>query len=99
MWLLSTPVNFTFPVRNGAAFVGNGELSAAVDGLVYSVAGSFELLNFDQPMLEQVPASGAGLPALNPGWACRTVRLDRAISNRTSGFIRLRIGRGVSPSN
>ena len=91
-------ITYTFPVRNGAAFVGNGELSAAVDGLVYSIAGSLDLLNFDQPMVEQVPASEVALPALNPGWAYRTVRLDRAISNRTSGFIRLRIGLGSVPA-
>jgi len=92
-------ITYTFPVRNGAPFVGNGELSAAVDGLVYSVAGSFDLLNFDQPMVERVPASESGLPALDPGWTYRTFRLDQAISNRTAGFIRLRIGQGVSPGN
>ncbi len=84
-------ITYTFPVRDRAAFVGNEELSAAVDGIGYSIAGSFDILSFDQPMLELVPASEFGLPALNPGWAYRTFRLDQPISSRTSGFLRLRV--------
>lgn len=83
---------YTFPVRSGAVFTANEELSATVDGIVYSVAGSFDLPAFGNHIVEQVPASEAGLPALDPGWSYRTFRLNRAISNQTGGFIRLRIG-------
>jgi hypothetical protein len=83
---------YTFPVRNGAVFTANGELSATVDGLVYSVAGAFDLIAFGNHTVEQVPASDIGLPALNPGWSYRTFRLNRDISNPTWGFVRLRIG-------
>ena len=83
---------WTFPVRSGAVFVANGELSTSVDGIIYSLAGSFDLVAFGNHIVEQVPASEAGLPALNSGWSYRTFRLNRAISNQDSGFIRLRIG-------
>jgi len=83
---------YTFAIRNGAVFVGNGELSAALDGVFYSVAGSFDLISFDNDIVEQVPATETGLPALNPGWSYRTFRLNRAIANQPQGFIRLRIG-------
>jgi len=83
---------YTFPVRSGAVFVANGELSATVDGIVYSVAGSFDLIDFENHIVEQVPATETGLPALNPGWSYRTFRLNRAIANQLRGFIRLRIG-------
>ena len=82
---------YTFPVRNGAVFAVNGELSATVDGIVYSVAAAFDLIAFGNDIVEQVPASEAGLPTLNPGWSYRTFRLNRATSNQTQGFIRLRI--------
>ena len=84
-------VTCTLPVRSGAVLAANGELSASVDGIVYSVAGSFDLISFGNHIAEQVPAAEAGLPALNPGWSYRTFRLNRGISDQTQGFIRLRI--------
>ena len=83
---------YTLPVRSGALFTPNGKLSATVDGIVYSLAGSFDLIAFGNHIVEQVPASEDGLPALNPGWSYRTFRLNRGISSQTRGFIRLRIG-------
>jgi myo-inositol-hexaphosphate 3-phosphohydrolase len=78
---------YTFPVRDGAEFQPNSELTATVDGLVYSLAGSPDLINFADPIVEEPSPSSAGLPMPNPGWAYRTFRLDLPISNH--GFIRL----------
>ena len=81
---------YTFPVRSGATFLLNGgELTATVDDIVYSLAGSSNLVDFDDRILEEPAASAAGLPAPNPGWSYRTFRLNRPISDYTSGFIRL----------
>ena len=78
---------YTFPVRNGATFLSNGELSATVDGIVYSLAGSSDLINFAERIVEEASPSAAGLPTPNPGWTYRTFRLDRPITDH--GFIRL----------
>ena len=78
---------YTFPVRNGAAFVQDGELTATVDGIVYALAGSSDLINFGERIIEEPSPSAVGLPMPNPGWTYRTFRLDRPISNH--GFIRL----------
>jgi myo-inositol-hexaphosphate 3-phosphohydrolase len=81
----------TFPVRNGAEFTANGELSATVDGLVYSIAGAADLFDFGIQVVELVPASASGMPTLNPGWSYRTFRLNRPISDAPWGFIQVRI--------
>jgi hypothetical protein len=80
---------YTFPVRDSAVFVQNPELSAAVDGIVYSLVGSSNLITFQEPIAEEPFTSAAGLPTPNPGWTYRTFRLDRPVSNHASGFIRL----------
>jgi myo-inositol-hexaphosphate 3-phosphohydrolase len=82
---------YTFPVRDGAVFALNQELSATVDGIVYSIAGSFDLIAFGENVVEQFPALESGLPSLNPGWSYRTFRWSHPPSDLT-GFIRLRIG-------
>jgi len=83
---------YTFPVRSGAVFSPNGELSATMDGIVYSLSDSVDLIGFGNHIVEQVTVSDIGMPALNPGWSYRTFRLNRAISSPIWGFIRLRIG-------
>jgi hypothetical protein len=80
---------YTVPVRTGASFVSGDELSATVDGIVYSLAGSSDLITFQEQIVEATPASAAGLPTPNPGWAYRTFRLNRPVSDHASGFIRL----------
>ena len=83
---------YTFPVRNGASFVSDEELVASVDGITYSLAGSCDLVTFQEPIVEDTPASTAGLPTLDPGWTYRTFRLDRPVSNQVAGFIQLLVG-------
>jgi len=85
-------LTYTVPVRTGAAFSLNSELSATVDGIAYSIAGSMDLITFGNHVVEQSPASENGLPALNPGWSYRTFRWSLPLSDLSGGFIRLRIG-------
>lgn len=66
----------TLPVRDGAVFSGPGDLvSAAVDGVVYSIQGSDDLADFTSMEITEVtPALTAGLPALSTGWTYRSFR-------------------------
>ncbi|MDP6523865.1 MAG: hypothetical protein QGH15_06560 [Kiritimatiellia bacterium] len=80
---------YTFPVRNGAVFTGEGELSGAVDGIVYSLSGSITLGESNEDVEELVPALQVGLPQLDTGWSYRTFRLSRPLSELQTGFIRL----------
>jgi len=84
-------LTYTFPVRSGALFALNGELSATVDGVAYSIAGSVDLITFGDHVVEQFPALETGLPALNAGWSYRTFRWSHALTDVTGEFIRLRI--------
>jgi myo-inositol-hexaphosphate 3-phosphohydrolase len=79
----------TFPVRNGASFTGATALSAAVDGIVYSLSASRNLVNFDEGMVEVVPPLVASLPSLHPGWSYRTFRATEFVADRPAFFLRL----------
>jgi len=76
-------------VREGAVIVTDVGLTATIDGVVYRVGGSFDLTDFDAPLVEQVPALAVGMPVLNPGWSYRTFRLVEAVVDRSTGFVRL----------
>ncbi|MFC7337782.1 sulfatase [Haloferula chungangensis] len=70
----------TLAVRNlgGSPNFGagaSGEQTATVDGLVYSVAGSFNLTNFSSKVSETAPVTGS-LPPPPSGWEYRSFRLD-----------------------
>nr|MCU0781083.1 hypothetical protein [Akkermansiaceae bacterium] len=84
----------TLPVRAGAVFHGPGDLAAAVDGTVYLIQGSTDLLDFTSLNVEEVtgPAAlavQAGLPGLAPGWTYRTFRLPGPAGPPRSGaFLR-----------
>jgi autotransporter-associated beta strand protein len=65
---------YTIPVRDGAVFHGPGDLvSDPVDGIVYQIQGSADLIDFTTSNISEVtPAQASGLPALSPGWSYRT---------------------------
>ncbi|WP_367874223.1 beta strand repeat-containing protein [Luteolibacter sp. Populi] len=67
----------TFPVRNGAAFSGPGDLiTGPTDNLVYAVRGSLDLDEFTTLTITEVtPALSDDMPDLTPGWSYRTFRL------------------------
>jgi hypothetical protein len=84
-------LTYTFPVRQAAVFSADTTLSAAADGIAYSLAGSVDWLHFDQPIVEQRPPSQSALPTPSPGWDYRTFRLNRVVSDHSPGFIRLEV--------
>jgi hypothetical protein len=84
----------TLPVRGTApapTFTGS-PLTATVDGVVYTIEGSNNLVDFDQGVSEVTPASAAEMPALDTGWSYRTFRLDGVVPARgAKGFLRVRV--------
>jgi hypothetical protein len=84
----------TLPVRDGAVFHGPGDLAAPVDGIVYVIQGSADLLDFSSLDIGEVTgpealAAQAGLPALSPGWSYRTFRLPGPVGPpRDRAFMR-----------
>ena len=82
--------SFTMPVRYGGGFICGTNTSATVDGLVYRVLGSSDLVNWNQPVEEVYSASTNGLPALSMqgvgGYQYRSFRLSDP--NLKKGFIR-----------
>lgn len=83
----------TLPVRNGATFSGATEqVSAAVDGVTYTIQGSDQLATWDLVVSEVLGADKTaietGLPALNSGWTYRTFQSPGAISGDPQDFLR-----------
>ena len=77
----------TLPIVVGATFSGAGEkVSAAVDGIIYRIQGSTDLVDFTTtPVFEVTPALSADMPVLSPGWEYRTFRLGAG----SKGFLRV----------
>jgi hypothetical protein len=75
---------YTLPVRDGAVFSGPGDLvSAPVDGIIYQIQGSANLLDFTTATIAEVtPAHSAGLPALSTGWSYRSFYFSGAPADR-----------------
>jgi autotransporter-associated beta strand protein len=81
-------LTLTIPVRDSAVFTGSPALiSAAVDGLIYGIRGSYDLSGFAAGVVEVSPAITTG-PPLNPGWSYRSFRLSANSSEQPRGFLR-----------
>ena len=83
----------TIPVRDGASFGGTTErVSARIDGLVYHVCGSTDLVSWNLVVTEltgaDVVAIQAGLPALTAGWSYRTFRAPGTTATHPRTFLR-----------
>lgn len=83
--------SLTLPLPSGAAFTGSPNPAAAVDGIIYTAQGSFDLSLWDATVVEVSPASSSGLPALDAGWSYRTFRLDTPANSQPRGFLRVEI--------
>ncbi|MEK7949933.1 beta strand repeat-containing protein [Luteolibacter soli] len=88
-------LTLTLPVRTGAVFTGATEkTSQLIDGVVYRIQNSGNLLTFPLEVIEVTGADAtaiqAGLPALTPGggWAYRTFRAAGIVSSATKQFLR-----------
>jgi hypothetical protein len=79
----------TIAVRTGATFAGVPGPTATVDNVIYAVEGSDDLLAFDQPVVEVVPAASDELPALPTGWEYRTFRFSSGDSLQE--FLRVQV--------
>src|SRR5690606_21029720 len=91
----------TLPVRQGAIFSGAQAKTATVDGVIYTIRGTNNLVDFDQVVTEVIPASTTGLDTPNEGWEYRTFRLAGAIGGATPrgprGFLDIEIGDTTIP--
>ncbi len=77
----------TVEVRAGATFEKSGnKLTATVDGVVYTIEGSLDLVNFESAVSEVVPSLGTGSP--KTGYVFKTFRLDASSGLNGKGFIR-----------
>ncbi len=84
-------LTLTLPVRgSGTPFSGATEqVSDAVDGLVYRIQGSDDLVDWTSMVISEVtPALDAGLPPLDDGWEYRTFRTPGTVDADPMDFIR-----------
>lgn len=83
-------LSLTMPVRHGASFTAGSNYSASVDGLIYRVLGSTNLVDWNAAVQEVYSVGTEGLPALSisgaGGYQYRSFRL--ADASLTKGFIR-----------
>ncbi len=89
-------LNLTFPARDGAVFSGATEQSSlAIDGVIYRVQGSTDLLNWNLEVNEVTGSEAsviqAGLSSLDSGWSHRTFRLLPTLQNESKGFLKLQL--------
>ena len=89
-------ITITIPMRDGAVFTGaNEKVSADIDGVIYRVAGSADLVSWALEVTEvtgvDATAIQSGLPALSSGWTYRSFRLADNIDNLRTGFLRLSV--------
>jgi autotransporter-associated beta strand protein len=90
-------LTLTLPVRTTVgAFSGANALSAAGDGVTYTIEGSDDLgswlLDIDEVTGPDAAAIQAGLPALSSGdWTYRTFRSPGPVAGDPSDFLRARI--------
>src|SRR5690606_5070536 len=55
------PLTLTIPVRNGASFGGTTELTATVDGVVYRIQGTDDLVSWNLAVAEVTGADAAAI--------------------------------------
>jgi hypothetical protein len=68
--------SMTLPIRNTASFSGAPELTAEVDGIIYTLRGTTDLNSLTLPVSEGVSSDSESLPALSPGYSYRTFRVS-----------------------
>jgi len=81
----------TLPVFTGATFSGTPSPSATINGIIYKIQGSSNLIDWTESVVEVTPAEAIGLPALSAGWEYRTFRIVQPFSGPDHGFLRASI--------
>ncbi|MEO7101217.1 MAG: autotransporter-associated beta strand repeat-containing protein [Luteolibacter sp.] len=87
-------LTLTLAVRNGTTFSGPGEqVSASIDGVIYTIQGGFDLSNWSTPVAEMNAADAAvvqaGIPTPDSGWTNRTFYI--VTTGQTNAFIRAKV--------
>ena len=83
-------LTLTLAVRDGAV-VGagpDGSITLTVDGLVYTIQGSANLVDWNKAINEVTPASPL-VPAASPGWTARTFQVTDSNGLPAPRFIRV----------
>ena len=92
---VSMALTITLPVRSGAVFSGPGDLvSQPVDGIVYRIESSGELVDFNTPTVTEILDNAAIISALGisppgTGWTLRTFRAPGVPGTSSLEFIRV----------
>ncbi|MGJ8653906.1 MAG: autotransporter-associated beta strand repeat-containing protein [Opitutaceae bacterium] len=84
----------TIPVREGALFIGNPLFNATVDGITYTILGSYELNDFTASIGEDSAYEPVGLDTLNEGWSYKTFYLTNPAPDYLlgpKGFLKVEI--------
>jgi hypothetical protein len=90
----------TLPVLTGRTFSGSGPvLSTASDDITYAVEGSYDLINFNAPVVRLPSPLSANMPILTttPGWEYQSFRLSAPMSAQPKGFLRVKINNTAAP--
>ncbi|WP_193210619.1 hypothetical protein [Luteolibacter marinus] len=89
-------LTLTVACRNGAVFSadGNKQVSAMVDGIVYTIEAANDLTDWGGPVVTEVTGSDATdihdqLPFPDSEWTYRTFRTDGSSASDSSDFIRV----------
>ena len=90
-------LTLTLPVRDGAIFSGSPSLSSTeVDGVSYTIQGSFDLSAFDASVVEVTPTITT-TPTLSTGWSYKTFRLNADTGSQPRGFLRAEVSETTVP--
>jgi fibronectin-binding autotransporter adhesin len=83
-------LTLTLAVRNGATLASGpgGSVTLSVDGMVYTIQGSADLLAWDKSVGEVSPAFTL-TPAPNPGWTARSFQVTDSNTLPGKRFIRV----------
>ncbi|MGJ8639704.1 MAG: beta strand repeat-containing protein [Opitutaceae bacterium] len=87
-------IALTLPVRSGANFVadpGGGSLSASVDELKYTIAGSADLESFALDVIEIPVVIDPGTTTPSTGWEYRSFILNQSTDSSPQGFLRAEV--------
>ncbi|MGA0845734.1 MAG: beta strand repeat-containing protein, partial [Luteolibacter sp.] len=92
----SSTLVLTLPIRSGASFSGaTAQVSDLIDGVIYSVEGSDQLITWDLVVSEVLgtdkTAIEADMPILENGWEYRTFQHPGVVATDPNGFLRAKI--------
>ncbi|MEP4076256.1 beta strand repeat-containing protein [Haloferula sp.] len=82
--------SITIPARDGARFFGPSPATATIDGIVYTIRGSFDLVTFNANLQIDSRPNASGLAPLNAGWSYQRFFLSSPVPGGR-GFLKVEI--------